>query len=109
MFGSKYSQTKLFDDKSVAMLILISYDISDDKKRTRLAKRLKDFGPRVQKSVFEADVKKDELIKLKKILTKTKLEKGDSIRLYKLCAECRKNIIIWGEGEVTGDKDFYIA
>ena len=47
------------------MFILISYDISDDKKRTRLAKRLKDFGPRVQKSVFEADVKTEELNKLK--------------------------------------------
>ena len=91
------------------MLILISYDISDDKKRTRLAKKLKDFGPRVQYSVFEADVQKEELDKLKKILDQTELENSDSIRLYRLCLECKKSITIWGEGQITEDKDYYIV
>lgn len=91
------------------MFILISYDISDDKKRTRLAKRLKDFGPRVQKSVFEADVKTKELKELKKVLAKVELDKEDSIRLYKLCRECKKNIRIWGSGDVTEDKEYYIV
>ena len=90
------------------MLILISYDITDDKKRTKLAKKLKDFGPRVQYSVFEADVKKQELEKLKNVLDDIKLENGDSIRMYKLCLDCKKAIAIWGEGEITEDKDFYI-
>ena len=91
------------------MLVIVSYDISDDRTRDRLAKKLLDFGPRVQFSVFEADVKQKELSKLEKLLAKTKLEEGDSIRLYKLCSDCVKNIKIWGEGEVTKDKDFYIA
>ena len=91
------------------MLILISYDISDDKKRTKLAKKLKDFGPRVQYSVFEADVKKQELEKLKNVLDDIKLENGDSIRMYKLCQDCKKAIVIWGQGEITEDKDFYIV
>src|SRR6185436_13646804 len=38
---------------SVAMLILVSYDIPDDRRRTKLANALKDFGERVQYSVFE--------------------------------------------------------
>ena len=100
---------KEFDKKIIDMLIIISYDITDDKKRTKLAKKLKDFGPRVQKSVFEADVEPGELKKLKRILARTKLDKQDSIRLYRICDNCRQNIKIWGSGEVTEDKDFYIA
>ncbi|MCA9741392.1 CRISPR-associated endonuclease Cas2 [candidate division KSB1 bacterium] len=91
------------------MLILISYDIQKDRTRTRLAKSLKNFGPRVQKSVFEADVKAEELERLLSHLAKVKLETDDSIRLYHLCGECKKKIKIWGSGTVTEDQPFYIA
>jgi len=91
------------------MLVLISYDIEEDKKRTRLAKKLRDFGPRVQKSVFEADINAQELHRLIETLSGIQLKKGDSIRLYRLCAECLKHIKIWGKGEVTKDREFYIV
>ena len=91
------------------MFVLISYDIAKDKTRTRLAKKLLDFGPRVQKSVFEADINTAEMQKLIKLLAKVDLGKEDSVRLYRLCAECQKNVQIWGVGEVTTDKDFYIV
>lgn len=35
------------------MFYIVSYDIPDDKKRNHIAKTLKDFGDRVQYSVFE--------------------------------------------------------
>ncbi|MCA9742068.1 CRISPR-associated endonuclease Cas2, partial [candidate division KSB1 bacterium] len=38
------------------MLLLVSYDIVDDKQRTKLAKRLQNYGQRVQYSVFECDL-----------------------------------------------------
>ena len=91
------------------MFVLITYDIEKDRPRTRLAKALKNFGPRVQKSVFEADVRPEELEKLYNLLDKVKLGKDDSIRLYHLCAECRKKVRIWGQGTVTEDQPYYIA
>lgn len=91
------------------MLIVISYDIIADKKRNRLAKRLKDFGTRVQKSVFEADVTEKELKKLKQSLGLVKLDKHESIRVYQLCEACKTRIQIWGEGKVTEDEDFYVC
>ena len=92
------------------MLVLVSYDIENDKTRTKLANKLKDFGPRVQYSVFEADLKSgDELKKLAALLEKTELENSDSIRLYQICETCVGKIKIWGVGDVTRDKDFYIA
>ena len=90
------------------MLVIISYDIEEDKTRNKLAKQLLDFGPRVQYSVFEADITQKELTKLVKILKKVPLSDNDSIRLYKICEQCARNIKIWGKGEVTKDKDFYI-
>ncbi|MCL4703982.1 CRISPR-associated endonuclease Cas2 [bacterium] len=91
------------------MLILISYDLENDRTRTALAHTLKDFGPRVQKSVFEADVTPKELERLGAKLEKVKLGKDDSIRLYHLCAECAGKVKIWGTGKVTKDQDYYIA
>ena len=91
------------------MLTVISYDIEDDKKRTRLAKRLRDFGPRVQKSVFEADLHDDELQKLQNVLEEVEIEANDSIRLYRICANCAAEVKIWGHGKVTQDEDYYIA
>jgi CRISPR-associated protein Cas2 len=90
------------------MLVIVSYDIEDDKTRTRLAHKLKDFGPRVQFSVFEADISDKELGKLKQLLRDVNLAKNDSIRLYRICESCAKRIKIWGAGEVTKDKDYYI-
>jgi CRISPR-associated protein Cas2 len=91
------------------MLIIVSYDLENDRTRNRLAHTLKDFGPRVQKSVFEADVTPQELERLGKILQKVKLGKEDSIRLYHLCGECAGKVRIWGVGKVTKDKKFYIS
>ena len=90
------------------MLVLVSYDISDTKKRTKLAKKLLDFGPRVQYSVFEADINPSELDKLHVMLKKIVLDKDDSIRVYRLCESCKKDITLYGRGEVTEDKDYYI-
>ena len=91
------------------MLLVISYDITDDNKRNHLAKKLRDFGRRVQKSVFEADVTDKELKQLDKVLTEFKLADAESIRLYRICQACKGLIKIWGTGTVTEDEDYYIV
>ncbi len=91
------------------MLVLVTYDIANDRVRTRLAHKLKDYGKRVQYSVFEADVGEGELVKLHKMLSQVKREADDSIRIYRLCGECKKHIKIWGKGEITEDKKICIA
>jgi len=39
------------------MLYLITYDIADDRRREDVATLLSGYGPRVQLSVFECDVR----------------------------------------------------
>jgi len=69
---------------------IVSYDIPDDRKRTRVSKTMFDFGTRVQDSVFECIIKDDEhLEKMIEKLSKMVSEE-DSVRIYPLCAKCEK-------------------
>lgn len=80
------------------MFLVVSYDIVDDKKRAKIANILKDYGRRVQYSVFECELSKKVLRKMvKELLEHVELEK-DSIRLYRLCRECKSNIEAYGIG-----------
>jgi CRISPR-associated protein Cas2 len=90
------------------MFYLVSYDILDDKRRTRLSKMLKDFGDRVHYSVFECILTDDLLYDMKNRIKNIIDQKEDSVRIYTLCANCQKIVDIIGAGETTQDKDVYI-
>lgn len=93
---------------SKVMFIVISYDIEDDKIRNRVAKTLENFGSRVQFSVFECNLTEMQYADLKKNLSKL-IKPEDSIRYYRLCQECLKNVEIGGKGEITQDKEYYLV
>ncbi len=64
------------------MLVLVVYDIPDNKRRTKLSKFLEGYGRRVQKSVFECFISLDEMEKLyEKVRTKVKSDE-DNVRFY---------------------------
>jgi len=90
------------------MFYLVSYDIPNDRRRTRLAKALKDYGDRVQYSVFECILDNRLLEGMKKKISDLIDESEDSVRIYDLCAGCEKNIVILGQGVVSRDEDVYI-
>jgi CRISPR-associated protein Cas2 len=90
------------------MFVLVSYDISNDRSRTKVAKILRDHGTRVQYSVFECNLTEKQKRKLQARLARY-IAEGDSIRYYTLCALCREKVEIEGVGEVTRDQDFYLA
>ncbi|MFZ5570184.1 MAG: CRISPR-associated endonuclease Cas2 [Thermodesulfobacteriota bacterium] len=90
------------------MFYLVSYDIPDDKRRLKIAKTIKDFGDRVQYSVFECILDADLLEKMVDRLGKIVEEEEDSVRIYAMCAQCEKTIQIIGKGCVTEEQDVYI-
>ena len=90
------------------MLYLVSYDIPDDRRRIKLAKTLKDFGDRVQYSVFECLLDRELLEEMEARIVKIIDEKEDSIRVYSLCAGCEKVIAIFGQGEVSHEEEVCI-
>lgn len=69
---------------------LVCFDISDDKVRTRVGKRLLRHGDRVQESVFEvALASRAEFERLLRDVRKL-LEDEQELRFYRLCRDCRK-------------------
>ena len=91
------------------MLYIVSYDISDTWRRTKLAKALEDFGDRVQYSVFECILDGNLLSKMVARIKRIVLEKDDSVRVYTLCANCERVIKVIGQGKVTKNEDVYIV
>lgn len=72
-------------------MVIISYDISDDKKRTRFAKFLLKYGHRLQYSVFEID-NSDSVLNnvITEIETKfsKNFDQSDSVYLFKMSSSC---------------------
>ena len=81
------------------MRYLISYDVSDDKRRRRIVEALKDYAHRVQYSVFECDLKEEELHKLLHRVEIAIDGKEDSCRVYRLCAACAGEVLVIGKGK----------
>jgi CRISPR-associated protein Cas2 len=81
--------------------IVVVYDISNDRRRTRLHERLKDFGTPVQYSVFECLLDAQGLQGLKKAVRKIIRPKQDHVRYYVLCNACRERIEASGGREIT--------
>ena len=80
-------------NKSGMIYALIIYDITDNKRRLKLAKMLKGYGNRVQKSGFEIHVSKAKYEKLLKKISQY-CGDSDSIRLYKINAQ--SEVKKWG-------------
>lgn len=90
------------------MFVVVSYDIVDDKKRARVANILKDYGERVQYSVFEANLTKNMFDRMLKEVLKYIADREDSLRIYQLCEECQKKVKIYGIGKITEDEEVIV-
>jgi CRISPR-associated protein Cas2 len=75
------------------MYLVVSYDIHDDKRRNRIHKMLKNFGERIQFSVFECDLTKEQILHMQHVLRRIiKEDDHDSVRFYHLCDSCKGKI-----------------
>lgn len=63
---------------------LVAYDITDDRRRARIAKLLERYGDRVQYSVFLVECVPARLLRLKAALEKTFERQEDSILICDL-------------------------
>lgn len=70
------------------MIYLITYDIVDNKKRKKISDELEGYGLRVNYSVFECELNKSKVKKLKSELEELMDKKTDSIRFYNICKNC---------------------
>ncbi len=88
---------------------LVVYDISDDRERRLIHELLKDYGRRVQYSVFECELSKRQQQALRVRLCQH-IADGDSIRWYPLCRWCESRVVWMGKGQAPQfDNAFLIS
>ena len=85
--------------------VLVVYDISNDRRRTRLHNVLLDFGTPVQYSVFECFLDEKGLVRMKKAVMRVIRPKVDRVRFYYLCARCLARTEVTSGREVLGGEE----
>ena len=78
-------------------IVLMIYDIVDNKRRNKMVKCLEAYGVRVQKSAFEALLTRRQYDKMLRESSKLIDESVDSLRVYVL--DDIIDVYTWGIGE----------
>ena len=94
------------DDET--MLYVVSYDIPDDRRRTRVHSALTGFGTWVQFSVFECFLDHKQRILMEARLLKEIHQREDTVRIYGLCGTCTSKIEVLGRGDAPREEKVYL-
>jgi CRISPR-associated protein Cas2 len=90
---------------------VICYDVTDDRRRTQLARTLAAYGRRVQYSVFEANLEPGLFDKLVSEIKSLIDARSDRVAIYRLCAACERQRLALGQAEDVwpGDQIVYVV
>lgn len=81
--------------------LLVVYDISVDRRRTKLHNVLLDFGTPVQYSVFECWLTPKDIRRMQARVNKVIRPRKDHVRYYFICAACAERVQTTLAGQVT--------
>lgn len=101
----KYDFGEIIEDPQ-KKLVLIIYDIIDDKRRLKMVKLLESYGTRVQKSAFETllpNRKYDEMLKGIQRIARNE----DNVRVYRLNSS--NEVILLGDAETVYEENVIIV
>jgi len=89
--------------------MIVAYDIADPKRLNIVAKIIKDYGVRVQKSIFEATVDSGIFAQMKVRIEEVIAYEEDGVKYFPVCTKCAGTVEIIGQGEFTDpDEEYYI-
>jgi CRISPR-associated protein Cas2 len=91
------------------MFVVVTYDITDDRRRLHVSDELENFGARVNYSVFECRLDPDHLADLKQRLAEKIEPTEDNVRYYTLCDACVRKVEVQGKGQVTRDAGYTVV
>ncbi len=92
------------------MRYVVTYDIADDRRREDVATLLSGYGPRVQLSVFECDLRtRREAAQLQSRLRDLIDPIEDQVRLYPLDDRAARQAAVLGARMIEERQDFWIV
>lgn len=90
------------------MLVLIVYDIPNDKRRTKLSNFLEGYGRRVQFSVFECFLSLEEMRELYEKVKKLVKPVEDNVRFYWISQEAVSRVLTIGGERPEPPPKYYV-
>ena len=91
------------------MNMIVAYDIADVKRLARVAKVVKDYGLRVQKSIFELEINAQAFLEMKARLEREIVPEEDGVKYFPLCEKCAGTLEIIGQGIfIDPDEEYYV-
>ncbi|MBI4687727.1 MAG: CRISPR-associated endonuclease Cas2 [Nitrospirae bacterium] len=81
-------------------------NVADDGRRGEIASELKNYGQRVQKSIFECYLDNEQIVELKTLIEKYMDFGEDSVRYYYLCRKDENNTEYLGKNILYKDDDY---
>ena len=90
------------------MLVLVVYDIPDNKRRNKLAKFLEGHGERVQLSVFECFLDLEEMEHLYQQVCKRVKIAEDNVRFYWISPESVSRVLTIGGEQPQPPPKYYV-
>jgi CRISPR-associated protein Cas2 len=72
-----------------SIFLIVAYDVVSNRRRNRLVKVLKDYGIRVNYSVFECEISKKRVKELRERVDAEIDCREDRILFYTLCRSCQ--------------------
>jgi CRISPR-associated protein Cas2 len=88
------------------MLTVFSYDVSKNKNRRKIARLLENNATRVQYSVFETRMTRQQAETIAQRLA-SHLDKGDSLRVYVIGHDGERRSRVYGDGAPFESNDGY--
>jgi len=87
---------------------VVAYDISSDRRRTKVHRILSGFGQWTQFSLFECYLTEKEHLTLQAKLDKVLDEAQDRVRFYSLCEACLKKVETVGMEQPAEDQVYIV-
>ena len=92
-----YEENEFLVEDERRYIVLVIYDITDDRRRTRMVKCLERYGIRVQKSAFEAFLTEKKYEHMMELTSGLIDPATDSLRVYLLANHT--SVRSWGIGD----------
>ena len=90
------------------MLVVVVYDIPDDKRRLKLSNFLEGYGRRVQYSVFECFLSLDAMRQLHQAIQRRVNAAEDNVRLYWISKDAVTRVLTIGSPPPEEPPNVYI-
>lgn len=78
------------------MNMIVAYDIANPRRLNRIARVMKDYGVRVQKSIFEIEVNASTFAEMRFRAEDVMNRYEDGVKFFPLCDRCADTLIALG-------------